>query len=224
MSVIPVASEARVGHPAVANLSIIGVNIIVFLVELTLGEPFISTWAFTPAHLTAFVQGSGSVQAVLTLVTAMFMHASLSHLAGNMLFLWVFGQAVEDAFGWRHYLTFYLTCGVAANLAQYALDPTSAVLNLGASGAIAGVMGSYLALYPGSSIDLFVWPLSLLVLRNLRVPAWLLLGLWFAVQVASGIAGLHAVAGTESVAYVAHVGGFVTGFVLALLLRPGQRR
>ena len=224
MSLFPVASEQPTSRPAFANLTIIGLNIFVFLLELILGDSFINTWAFTPANLTAFLHGSGSFQAVLTIFTAMFMHGSFSHIFGNMLFLWVFGQATENAFGSRMYTTFYLVCGVAANMAQYLVDPNATVPNLGASGAIAGVMGAYLALYPTSTIDLFVWPLSLFTHRDIRVPAWLMLGLWFAVQVILGGNGMTEAGAAGGVAYFAHIGGFVTGLVLALLVRPDQRR
>jgi membrane associated rhomboid family serine protease len=122
---------------------------------------------------------------------------------------------------------FYLVCGVAANVAQYAVAPDSTVPNLGASGAIAGVMGGYLAMYPDSRIDLFAWPLSLVIQRDLRVPAWLMLGLWFAVQVVSGVGTATTASADASgggVAYMAHVGGFTLGFLLALLVQPGRRR
>ena len=119
MALFPVASEQPTTRPAFANLTLIGLNFFMFLLELILGDSFIETWAFTPAHLTAFFHGSGSFQAVLTIFTSMFMHASLSHILGNMLFLWVFGQAIENAFGSRMYTVFYLVCGVAANMAQY---------------------------------------------------------------------------------------------------------
>jgi membrane associated rhomboid family serine protease len=224
MALFPVASEQPTSRPAFANLTIIGLNIFVFLLELILGDSFINAWAFTPANLTAFLHGSGSFQAVLTIFTSMFMHGSFNHIFGNMLFLWVFGQAIENAFGSRPYTTFYLVCGVAANMAQYLIDPNSTVPNLGASGAIAGVMGGYLALYPTSTIDLFVWPLSLFTHRDIRLPAWLMLGLWFAVQVVLGLGGLNGAAAAGGVAFWAHIGGFITGFALALLVRPGQRR
>jgi membrane associated rhomboid family serine protease len=223
MTVIPVASEQRTNWLPLANLTIIGLNFLMFLLEISLGDTFIETWAFTPAHFTAFLNGSGSFQAVLTIFTSMFMHAGWSHLLGNMLFLWVFGQATESAFGSRMYTIFYLVCGVAANMAQYLVDPNSTVLNLGASGAIAGVMGAYLALYPTSTIDLFVWPLSLFTGRDLRVPAWLMLGLWFAVQVILGVNGMAEVGAASGVAFWAHIGGFITGLVLALVVRPGVR-
>jgi rhomboid family protein len=223
MSLFPVASEQPTSRPAIANLTIIGLNVFMFLLELILGDTFIETWAFTPAQLTAFLHGSGSFQSVVTIFTSMFMHASWSHLFGNMLFLWVFGQAIENAFGSRMYTIFYLVCGVAANMAQYLVDPNSTVPNLGASGAIAGVMGGYLALYPSSTIALFVWPLSLFTGRDLRMPAWLMLGLWFAVQVILGGSGMAEAGATGGVAYWAHIGGFITGLVLALLVRPGVR-
>ncbi len=223
MALFPVASEQPTTRPAIANLTIIALNIFMFLLELILGDSFINAWAFTPAHLTAYFNGTGSFQAVLTIFTAMFMHGSLSHIFGNMLFLWVFGQAIENAFGSRPYTTFYLVCGVAANMAQYFVAPSSTVPNLGASGAIAGVMGAYLALYPTSTIDLFVWPLSLFTRRDIRVPAWLMLGLWFAIQVISGVSGLNGPSAAGGVAFFAHIGGFITGLVLALLVRPGQR-
>jgi membrane associated rhomboid family serine protease len=223
MSVIPVASNQRSSLLPLANLTIIGLSFLMFLLEISLGDTFIVTWAFTPAHFTAFLNGSGSFQAVLTIFTSMFMHAGWDHLLGNMLFLWVFGQATENAFGSRMYTTFYLVCGVAANMAQYLVDPNSTVLNLGASGAIAGVMGGYLAMYPTSTISLFVWPLSLFTGRDLRVPAWLMLGLWFALQVILGIDGMAEAGATGGVGYFAHIGGFVTGLVLALVVRPGQR-
>src|SRR5262249_5789041 len=152
---------------------------------------------------------TGSAAALATVFTSMFLHGGLGHLLGNMVFLWVFGQATEDAFGSRLYVLFYLVCGVAANAAQYAVAPNSTVPNLGASGAIAGVMGAYLAMYPDSRIDLFAWPLSLLLGRDLRVPAWLVLGAWFAVQLWSGV-GMATTAtadasGGGGVAYMAHV-------------------
>jgi membrane associated rhomboid family serine protease len=223
MALYPVASSRPVSRLPLANLNIIFLNVLVFVLEISFDAGLVELWAFTPAHLTAFLDGSGSFQAVLTVVTSTFMHASWSHLLGNLMFLWVFGQAIENAFGSRMYVSFYLICGIMANLAQYLLDPASTIPNLGASGAIAGVMGGYMALYPSSTIAIFVWPLSLFTGRDLRVPAWLMLGLWFAVQVILGVNGLSEVGDAGGVGYWAHIGGFVTGLVLALLVRPGVR-
>ena len=228
MAVIPVASEQPVSRPAVATLTLIGLNVLVFVLEVVLGDAFVLRWSFTPAAFTAFLNGTGSAEALATVFTSMLLHGGLGHLLGNMVFLWVFGQATEDAFGPRMYVLFYLVCGVAANAAQYAVAPDSTVPNLGASGAIAGVMGAYLAMYPDSRIDLFAWPLSVLIQRDLRVPAWLVLGGWFAVQLWSELgAATTATAdasGDGGVAYMAHVGGFTLGFLLALLLQPGRRQ
>jgi membrane associated rhomboid family serine protease len=225
-TVYPVGSEEPVARPPVATLTLIGINVLVFILEVILGDAFVLRWSFTPAAFTAFLNGTGSPEALATVFTSMFMHASVSHLLGNMLFLWVFGQATEDAFGSGPFTLFYLACGVVANFAQYAVAPDSTVPNLGASGAIAGVMGAYLAMYPGSDIDVFAWPLSLFVGRNLRIPAWLLLGVWFAIQLVSGVgtaSTADAGGGTGGVAYLAHVGGFLVGFLLALVVQPGRR-
>jgi membrane associated rhomboid family serine protease len=115
MALYPVASEQLAIRPAIVNLTIIALNVLVFLLEIVFGATFVETWAFTPAQFTAFFHGNGSFPAVLTIFTSMFMHADWDHLLGNMLFLWVFGQAIENAFGPRIYTTFYLVCGVAAN-------------------------------------------------------------------------------------------------------------
>jgi membrane associated rhomboid family serine protease len=226
MAVIPVASEQPVSRPAVANLTLIALNVLVFGLEVALGDAFVLRWSFTPAAFTAFLNGTGSPEAVATVFTSMFLHGGLSHLLGNMVFLWVFGQATEEAFGSRMYVLFYLACGVVANFAQYAVAPDSSVPNLGASGAIAGVMGAYLAMYPDSRIDLYAWPLSLVIGRDLRIPAWLMLGAWFAVQLWSGVGAAAAAdaSGGGGVAYTAHVGGFLLGFLLALVVQPGRRR
>jgi membrane associated rhomboid family serine protease len=227
MAVIPVASEQPVSRPAVANLTLIALNVLVFVLEVVLGDAFVLRWSFTPAAFTAFLNGTGSAEAVATVFTSMFLHGGLSHLLGNMVFLWVFGQATEDAFGSRMYVLFYLACGVVANFAQYLVAPASTVPNLGASGAIAGVMGAYLAMYPDARIDLFAWPLSLFLGRDLRVPAWLVLGAWFAVQLWSEFGpavSADASGGGGGVAYMAHVGGFTFGFLLALLVQPGRRQ
>ena len=223
MSVFVVGSEQSVHRPALANLTIIAMNVVVFGLEILYGEPFVLRWSFHPADLAAFFGGTGSFHSVLTVFTSMFLHAGLMHLLGNMVFLWVFGQAVEDRFGSRNYATFYLVCGIAAIFAQFIMGSHSTVPNLGASGAIAGVMGSYLAMFPGSRITVFVWPLSFFMRRNLHVPAWLVLGVWFAVQVASVEAGVTAAPGAEGgVAYYAHIGGFAAGFLLARILRPAR--
>ena len=147
-------------------------------------------------------------QDLKTLATSTFLHAGWVHLAGNMLFLWIFGDNLEEAMGRIGFLLFYLACGVGANLCQWAAEPLSRVPTIGASGAIAGVMGGYLLLFPRARVDVLV-----LLVRVVPVPAWAMLGLWLALQVASGL-GANPLDG--GVAYWAHAGGFAVGLALAL--------
>jgi membrane associated rhomboid family serine protease len=155
------------------------------------------------------------VPAWATLVTSMFLHGGWFHLIGNMLFLWIFGNNIEDVLGRGRYLFFYLCCGVVAALTQAFSSYGAHVPMVGASGAIAGVLGAYLLLYPNANVHVFVW--IVIFFRIVNIPAWILLGLWFAMQLVSGLARAP---GTPGVAFWAHVGGFVSGVILVTLLRP----
>jgi membrane associated rhomboid family serine protease len=224
----PVNDENPTRGPAPINSIIIILNFIVFALQILYGDRFVLSWAFIPARLTAWLSGDASSQVLLTLFSAMFMHGGIAHLLGNMLFLWIFGDNVEDRFGHLRYLAFYLICGIVATFTQYGIDPNSPIPNLGASGAIAGALGAYLLMFPRARVNLFVWPLSVLLAiftrsPYLRLPAWLMLGLWFAMQVLLGVEGL-ANMGAGGVAFWAHVGGFVAGVILALFLRHSRRR
>jgi rhomboid family protein len=150
-----------------------------------------------------------------TIFTSMFLHAGWLHIGGNMVFLWIFGNNLEDALGHFRYLALYLLSGVAAALCQGLSDPSSTAPMLGASGAIAGVLGAYLLLYPYANVHVLV--LIVIIVRIITVPAWIMLGLWFGIQLASG---LLSSGGPGGVAFWAHVGGFVIGLALLLLLRP----
>jgi membrane associated rhomboid family serine protease len=145
----------------------------------------------------------------------MFLHGGWFHLLGNMLFLWIFGNNVEDVLGRGRYLLLYLCCGVVAALTQAFSSYGSHVPMVGASGAIGGVLGAYLLIYPYANVRVFVW--IVIFFRIVNVPAWILLGLWFAMQLASG---LMRAPGTPGVAFWAHIGGFVSGLILVSLLRP----
>jgi membrane associated rhomboid family serine protease len=147
------------------------------------------------------------------LVTSTFLHGGFMHLAGNMLFLWIFGDNLEDEMGHVPFLLFYLACGIGASLAQYVTEPGSSIPMIGASGAIAGVMGGYLLLFPKARVDIFIF--FIVFFRIIPVPAWIMLGLWFALQLFNGLS-----IGTSNggVAYWAHAGGFLIGFVLVLPL------
>ena len=192
---------------------LIALNVLVFLLELNNGEEFIQRWAFVPSRFLADPAGDFA-----TLFTSMFMHAGWAHLLGNMLYLWIFGDNVEDRLGHALYFVFYILCGLAATFAQLAISLGSSVANVGASGAIAGVLGAYLVMFPRGRVNVllgrFVTPMSAIIV----------IGLWFLLQIFSQINVFSAGSqGGGGVAYMAHIGGFVAGVVLTFLL-GGNRR
>jgi membrane associated rhomboid family serine protease len=194
----------------VATLLIIVVNALVFVRELVGGNAFVARWAAIPATI---FTGHGLV----TIFTAMFMHGGWMHIIGNMVFLWAFGPQMEDAMGHGRYVVFYLVGGVVAMLAQVAGSPGSTVPTLGASGAIAAVMGAFIVTYPRDRIKSVLW--IFIFVRVTMIPAALLIGIWFLIQLFN--AGAVANVQTGGVAYLAHVGGFLFGAVTARLWRRG---
>ena len=193
--------------------ALIALNVLFFFVELGGGDAFIGKWAFVPSR---FLANPGAE--FLTLFTSMFMHAGWLHLGGNMLYLWIFGDNVEDRFGRIKFLIFYLLCGLAATFAQLAFSTGSNVPNLGASGAIAGVLGSYVLMFPQQQV-------KVLAGRTVSpVSALIVIGGWFVLQFFSGVASIAATADTGGVAYMAHIGGFIAGFVLTFLFRGNTAR
>jgi membrane associated rhomboid family serine protease len=195
----------------VVTYALIVFNILFFLVELGAGDSFIVTWSFIPARFLANPGGD-----FLTIFTSMFMHAGWVHIGGNMLYLWIFGDNVEDRFGHLQYLVFYLICGIAATFAQLAFSIGSSIPSLGASGAIAGVLGAYLLLFPQRRVTV------LLGYGVTQMPALIVIGLWFVLQLFSGIGSIAGAADTGGVAYMAHIGGFIAGLVLAFILRGNR--
>jgi membrane associated rhomboid family serine protease len=151
----------------------------------------------------------------ITIFSSMFMHGGFMHLLGNMLYLWIFGDNVEDRMGHSKFLIFYLLCGVAATLAQVMMTSNSAIPNLGASGAISGVLAAYLVLFPRRQVRV------LLGYSVVALPALMVIGLWFVLQFMSGIGSYSETADTGGVAYMAHIGGFIAGFILTYLFRGG---
>jgi len=196
----------------IVTLAIIFINVVVFILELANGDAFVAKWSLVPAHIAAG-------QNLITILTAMFMHASWSHIIGNMVFLWAFGPVIEDAMGPWRYSIFYLMGGVAAMLCQVAFDPHSTVPNLGASGAIAAVMGGFLVTYPRDQIRAIL--VIFIFVRVTYITAALLVGGWFLLQLLS--VGPIASAQAGGVAYLAHVGGFIFGAVAARLFEDPQR-
>ena len=188
--------------------ALIALNVLFFFVELSGGDAFIMKWAFVPSRFLANPSSD-----FLTLFTSMFMHAGWVHLGGNMLYLWIFGDNVEDRFGPIKFTIFYLLCGLAATFAQLAFSLGSNVPNLGASGAIAGVLGAYILLFPQGKIRVLQGQ------QVIQVPALIVIGMWFVLQLFSGIGSIANTAQTGGVAFMAHVGGFLAGFVLTFLFR-----
>jgi membrane associated rhomboid family serine protease len=193
----------------VVTIALIVVNVLVFFLELTGGDALITKWAFVPSRFMANPAGE-----FLTLFSSMFMHAGWLHLGGNMLYLWIFGDNVEDRFGKTLYLIFYLLCGLAATFAQLLFSANSSIPNLGASGAIAGVLGAYILLFPGKQVRV------LLGNSVTQVSALIVIGGWIILQLFSGVASITtAAADTGGVAFMAHIGGFVAGLLLTFLFR-----
>jgi membrane associated rhomboid family serine protease len=215
------------------NYVLIAVNFLVFFYELALGahgsgplNTFILDYGLVPCEYTGHCVAYAGTPTPLwiTLFTSMFMHAGWAHILGNMIFLWVFGGHIERSMGHLRYLVFYLLCGLAANALEIATAATSNNPGLGASGAIAGVLGAYLVLYPSSRVGTLL-PLSI-ILIPVRLPAWVLIGGWFLLQLIDGVSSLSPNAGgaaTGGVAYWAHVGGFLAGVVLIWLFRQPQQ-
>lgn len=203
-------NSARRSVPVVTYV-LIAINVLVFLLELNNGDDFIRQWAFIPARFSAEPASS-----IVTVFSAMFMHGSWLHLGGNMLYLWIFGDNVEDRFGHAKYLLFYLAAGIAATFAQYVVLPGSNVPNVGASGAIAGVLGAYILMFPNARVNV------LLGRAVVAMPAVLVLGFWIVLQLISGVGSIATTsADVGGVAYMAHVGGFVAGFLMAFVFRGG---
>jgi membrane associated rhomboid family serine protease len=188
--------------------ALIALNVLVFFGELSGGDAFVGKWAFVPSRFLTDPLGDSP-----TLFTSMFMHAGWLHLGGNMLYLWIFGDNVEDRFGHVPFTLFYLLCGLAATFAQLAFSLGSRVPNLGASGAIAGVLGAYILLFPQGRVRVLQGQ------RVIQMPALIVIGLWIVLQLFSGIGSVANAAQTGGVAYMAHIGGFLAGFVLTFLFR-----
>lgn len=197
----------------IITYALIALNLLLFFVELSGGDPFIEQWSVVPRRLLANPAGDFP-----TIFTSMFMHAGWLHLGGNMLYLWIFGDNVEDSFGHLKFLIFYLLCGVAATLAQLAFSAGSNVPNLGASGAIAGVLGAYILLFPREQVKV------LMGRGVIPMPALVVIGLWIVLQFVSGIGSITNSAQTGGVAYMAHIGGFLAGVVLTFILRATGAR
>ena len=225
---IPLRDANPTRRTPVVTLTIIAVCILVFLYQLSLtsggGDAglgrFVTRWGVVPAELVrALREGRFLSLEAATLVTSQFLHGSIVHIGGNMLFLWIFGNNVEDRFGRLRFLAFYLIGGIVAALTQVAIDPTSTVPTIGASGAIAAVLGAYLILYPGARVTTAIFLVFFFQLIDL--PAVLVLLSWFIIQLLDGLGSLGVTSSTHAggVAFFAHIGGFIFGAAVAFLAR-----
>jgi membrane associated rhomboid family serine protease len=235
---LPIHDDNPSGRTPWVTYGLIAANVLVFLYQLSLGDQaltrFFYTFAVVPKELVADFGRAAAGRPVglldfAPLFTSMFMHGGWMHLGGNMLFLYIFGDNVEDRLGHASYLSFYVLCGLAASLAHAWSGPASTLPSLGASGAIGGVLGAYIVLHPAARVTTLVF-LGFLV-TTLRVPAFVFLGVWFLMQSVQGLASLGApsTAAEGGVAWWAHIGGFLVGMVggaigRALPARPSARR
>ncbi len=222
-------NEDRINAPIVTYI-LIGINLAVFFLLQLPSNNFTYGFSVVPYEIThggdltqgiatrygIIPQAPGPVPIQLTILTAMFMHGGFMHLLGNMLYLWIFGDNVEDALGRVKFVIFYLLCGLVATFAQIFADPQSLIPNLGASGAIAGVLGGYLVMYPTRKVRVLVGYLGII-----HMPALIVIGLWGALQFMSGVGSIAQATeqGKGGVAYWAHIGGFVAGLILVSLFR-----
>ena len=229
----PISDDDReVTSPAFVTYVIFALNVGMFLIQMS-NPSFTYGWSVIPKEITTGIdyveplqvelpdhqvvdvpQAPGPPIIYLTLFTAMFMHGGFGHIAGNMLYLWIFGNNVEHRFGHWWFLLFYLSAGLASNFAQIAVGPNSVIPNLGASGAIAGVMGAYIVLFPHNRVN------AVFFYNVITVPAVVVLGMWIAMQFVSGFGSIAATSSsTGGVAYMAHIGGFITGVLVGLFAR-----
>ena len=223
---IPISDEgSRVHRFPIVTISIIALNAFVFLYEMSLGDRslqlLVLSYGVIPLEITSGRDLAPTIPWPIwaTLFTSMFMHGGWMHIIGNMLYLWVFGDNIEDTLGHGRYLAFYLVCGLAAAGTQILVDASSQVPSIGASGAVAGVLGAYLLLYPNHRINTLIF-LGYFV-RMVQLPALLVLGFWIVLQLFTGLASFGVETG---VAYWAHVGGFAAGMALILPVFVSQRR
>jgi membrane associated rhomboid family serine protease len=231
---IPIGDEPSGSpNPPYVVYGLIAVNVLVWLLQLQLGEPFTNGWSTVPYEIThgqdligtRTVEAGGQAFPVhlypgptpiyLTLLTAMFMHGSWLHILGNMLYLWIFGDQIEFLLGRRRFILFYLLCGLAASVAQVLYSPNAVIPSLGASGAIAGVLGAYMIKFPRNRVRV------LLGRGIVMMPALLVLGFWILLQIFAQV-GTPASEAT-GVAYMAHIGGFLAGIALVMVMGAGRR-
>ena len=236
---IPIGDEDTSTQPGVpyVNIAIIAINVVVFLYQL-LDPNFTNGYSAVPAEITSGTdivgrfllpapdgtsvvidEAPGPNPIWLTLLTSMFMHGGWLHIGGNMLFLFIFGDNIEKAYGHIKYVVFYLVCGIIASIAHVFSQPDSIIPSLGASGAISGVLAAYLVLFPTNRVKVLL-TLGVILLRPIMVPAVVMIGIWALLQFVNGLGAIAVSEQTSGVAYWAHIGGFIAGALITLLAKP----
>ena len=221
---LPIGDENTRGGPLpLANWLFIALNVLAFLLEMGQPSPralqsFITAWGVVPREYAAGHDMPPLIPLPfwVTLLTSMFLHGGWGHILGNMLYLWIFGDNLERVMGHLRYAFFYIVCGIAAGLAHILFNTASVVPSVGASGAISGVLGGYLLLFPRNRVRVMTWG------GVTAVPAWLSLGLWIVIQFVNGFGSMARTDETGGVAYMAHIGGFLAGLVLVKLFAAGR--
>lgn len=215
---IPISDSVAAHRFPLLNIGLIVANLFVFFLQLTAVNPenFISHYALIPAAI-----DFSRIETLFPFLTSMFLHGGFLHIISNMLFLWVFGDNVEAHFGWLFFLPVYFISGIAAGVMQYFVNPSSTIPMIGASGAVAGMLGAYFVLFPYSKVKTLIPIFGFFTIT--QVPAWFMLGYWFLLQLLSG-AGTLGIQESGGVAFFAHIGGFVAGYVFAKLTHPTERK
>jgi len=220
MFFLPLYDENPSKRPPIITWAFMFICFIVFMYQFNLPQRleigFVYKYAFIPDYLSNYyiVSNLAHINPLITLITSAFLHAGWMHILGNMLYLWIFGDNVEDSMGKFKFFIFYILCAVSGSLLQYYSNPSSDIPIVGASGAIAGVLGSYLILYPKANIKVFMW--VIIIFRTINIPAWIVLGIWILGQFFSLSSSPSSGGG---VAYFAHIGGFIAGMALTPLLK-----
>jgi len=224
--VIPIKDDNPTRTVPFITITLIIINAIIFIYQLTLSENlsilFTKSYGVVPFEITHWLDLSPEIHfpVVLTLITSQFLHGGLFHLGGNMLYLWIFGNNIEDVLGHFRFIIFYLLCGIIAGLSHILTQPNSLIPTVGASGAISGVLGAYLIRFPRARVLVVFW--FIFIIRLIYVPALIVLGLWIFIQIFSGLGSLGQQGG--GVAWFAHVGGFIAGIVLLKLFEPRRSK
>jgi len=218
---IPLKDSSFRLSPPYITFTIILINIFVFIYQSTLPPEALKSWIYSGGVVANQLFNNGPIGFATPFISSLFIHGGLLHLAGNMLYLWIFGDNIESTLGHSKFILFYLCAGIVATLCQIMIQPHADIPIIGASGAISGVLGAYLIRYPRARIQVFVW--LILIIKRVWVPAAYVLGFWFILQISNGLGALT-FQQEGGVAWFAHIGGFLAGIALLFTLEPYERK